>query len=308
MPQNGERQHLSVWALVVTTAIAFGSGGLLSKGLIDRGVDPFTVTAVPFLSAAVLSWVVAVRMNNINRNAIVPGVILGVFNSSIPALFFNIGFETLPAGLVTLIISLGPAVTAAVAHLVFTDERFNVRKGLGLVLAFTGVVGLVAAPGVIEGPSYTGAAWTTAGALIAGTSAVLARWYAVRHGGLALLPAQMTAAGITPVVAAAVVGRSLVPGAGFAGGDIPIMVAMGVFASYLGFRAMMLANERGTTGQVAVVPYLLSLIGVTGGIVFFAETLTPSIVAGGALILIGVTLGGRASESTDVGRVPPAGT
>ena len=286
--------------LVVTTAIAFGSGGLLSKGLIDRGVDSFTVTAVPFLTAAVLAWVVAIRMGNFRRGAIAPGVVLGILNTSIPALFFNIGFETLPAGLVTLIISLGPAVTAAVAHLVFADERFNPMKGLGLVIALSGVVGLVAAPGVIEGTSYTGAAWTTAGSLIAGTSAVLARWYAVRHGGLALLPAQMTAAGLTPLVAAVIVERSLVPVGGFAGGDIPIMVTIGVFASYLGFRSIMLANERGTTGQVAVVPYLLSLIGVTGGIVFFDETLTPWIVAGGALILIGVTLGGQASRSTTV--------
>ncbi len=290
---------------MVFTAITFGSGGLLSKGLIDRGVDSFTVTAVPFLSAAVLAWVIAVRMGNIDRRAVVPGLVLGAVNSSIPALFFNIGFETLPAGLVTLIISLGPAVTAAVAHLVFTDERFNVMKGLGLVVALVGVVGLVAAPGVIEGASYAGAAWATAGSLVAGTSAVLARWYAVRHGGLALLPTQMTAAGITPLVIAAIVGRSLVPADGFAGGDIPIMVTIGVFGSYLGFRSMMLANERGTTGQVAVVPYLLSLIGVTGGIVFFDEKLTPWIVAGGALILVGVTLGGRASESTEVRRDSP---
>ncbi len=290
---------------MVFTAIAFGSGGLLSKGLIDRGVDSFTVTAVPFLSAAVLAWVVAARMGNIDRRAVVPGLVLGAVNSSIPALFFNIGFETLPAGLVTLIISLGPAVTAAVAHLVFTDERFNVMKGLGLVIALAGVVGLVAAPGVIEGASYAGAAWATAGSLVAGTSAVLARWYAVRHGGLALLPTQMTAAGITPLVIAAIVGRSLVPADGFAGGDIPIMVTIGVFGSYLGFRSIMLANERGTTGQVAVVPYLLSLIGVTGGIVFFDEKLTPWIVAGGALILVGVTLGGRASESTEVRRDSP---
>ena len=292
------RRPLSVWPLVIFTGFVFGSGGLLSKSLIDRGVDSFTVTGIPFAIAAICAWVIAAKTGEARRAAFGPGVILGVFNSALPALFFNIGFETLPAGLVTLIISLGPAITAAIAHLVFTDERFNVMKGLGLVVALTGVLALIAAPGVIEGTSYHGAAWTILGALLAGTSAVLSRWYAVRHGGVALVPSQLTAAGITPFVAAAIFGRSLIPAGGFAGGDLPIMAAMGLFASYAGFRTLMLANERGTTGQVAMVAYLIPLVGVTGGIVFFAERLTLWIVLGGMLILAGIFLGGRASAST----------
>ena len=292
-----QQQPFSVWTLVVFTAVAFGSGGLLSKGLIDRGVDSFTVTAVPFLAAGAVGFVVAGRRGDFRRAAIVPGIVLGIFNSAMPALFFNIGFETLPAGLVTLIISLGPTITAALAHLVFADERFNMMKGIGLAVALAGVIGLVAAPGVIEGASYRGAAWVTAGSVVAGSSAVLARWYAVRHGGRALIPSQLTTAGVTPLIAAAAFGRQMIPRGGFAGGDIPIMVAIGIGASYLGFRSLMIANERGTTGQIAVVPYLLPLIGVTGGIVFFDEQLTPWIVIGGLLILAGVAIAGRASKS-----------
>ncbi len=300
MPLLKRGQPLSVWPLVIFTGVAFGSGGLLSKSLIDRGVDSFTVTSVPFLTAGVVAWVVGAWSGDLRRTAIAPGIILGVLNSSLPALFFNIGFETLTAGLLTLIITLGPSVTAAVAHLVFPDERFNAMKGLGLVVALGGVGALVAAPGLIEGASYRGALWATAGAFLAGTSAVLARRYAMRHGGLALVPAQMTAAGITPLVVAAIIGRSLVPDGGFAGGDIPIMALIGIIGSYFGFRAMMLANERGTTGQVAMIAYLIPLVGVTGGIIFFSETLTPWIILGGALILTGVALGGRASAPRPV--------
>ncbi len=298
MPLFTRGQPLSVWPLVVFTAFAFGFGGLLSKGLIDRGVDSFTVTAGPFLTAGLVAWVVAWVSHDVRRRAIGPGILLGVFNSSLPALFFNLGFETLTVGLVTLIVTLGPSVTAAVAHVVFPDERFNAMKGLGLGVALAGVAALIVAPGVIEGTSYRGALWATAGAFLAGTSAVLSRWYAVRHGGLALIPAQLTSAGLTPLVVAAFVGRSLVPEGGFAGGDIPIMALIGVVGSYLGFRSMMLANERGTTGQVSMIAYLIPLFGVIGGIIFFAETLTPWIVLGGGLILTGVSLGGRASAPT----------
>jgi drug/metabolite transporter (DMT)-like permease len=245
----------------------------------------------------VFAWIVAWAAGDLRASALAAGATLGVLNSGVPALLFNIGYETLPAGIVALIVSLGPAVTAAIAHVVFADERFNPMKGTGLLLAFVGVGALVVAPGVIEGASYRGAAWTTAGALVAGSSAVLARWYAIRHGALALIAPQLTVAGVTVLVLGLVLGRSLIPDAGFAGGDIPIMVAIGLVASYGGFRSLMLANERGTTGQVAMVAYLIPLVAVTGGIIFFNEELTPWIIVGAALILAGIALGGRASVS-----------
>ena len=293
------RNPLSVWALVPFTALMFGSAGLMSKFLIDNGVDAFTVTGVPGVFGAAAAWLIGTRRGEITRAALVPGLVLGVTNSAIPPLFFNLGFETLSAGLVTLIITLGPSITAAVAHLVFRDERFNRLKGLGLLVALVGVTALVSALGVIEGASYRGAAWTSVGALIGGTSAVLARWYAVRHGGPALLPTQLTAAGLTPLIAGLVFGRQLIPDGGFLFRDIAALALMGVIAAYVGLRAMMLANQRGTTGQVSMVAYMLPLIGVVGGIIFFDEVLTAWIVLGGALILGGVALGGRGSRPTE---------
>ena len=46
------------------------------------------------------------------------GVLLGFFASLGPSLVFNIGFDRLPAGINTLLISLGPIFTAIVAHFV----------------------------------------------------------------------------------------------------------------------------------------------------------------------------------------------
>lgn len=292
----------SVWPLVIFTGLAWGSGGLLSKGLVDGGVDPFTVTAGPFLVAGVVAWFVAWRSGSVRRDAIAAGVALGAVASGLPALFFNIAYETLPAGLVTLILSLGPVITAGAAHAVFDDERFTRAKGLGLLLAFGGVGLLVFAPGVIEGASYRGAAWTLAGAVIAGSTAILVRRYAVRYGALALVAPQLTAAGLTPIVVGTIVGRQLVPMGGFTAGTVFILALIGVGASYAGFRAILLANEIGTTGQVAMVSYLIPLVGVSGGIVFFGERLTGWIIAGAVLILAGVVLGGHASRPNRIVR------
>ncbi len=291
-----ETRRISVWYLISFTGLAWGGGGLASKWLVNGSVDAYTVTAGPFLVAALVAWCAAALAGNIRSEAIPAAVFLGVVNSAIPALFFNIGYETLSAGLVTLLVSFAPVVTAGVAHLVFLDEAFNPLKGAGLVLACAGVAALVVAPGVIEGASYGGAAWVIAGAVIAGSTAVATRHLAMKHGALALIAPQLTAAGLTPVVAGLLVGRSLIPASGFTVTEVAVIAAIGVVASYGGFRAILLANEAGTTGQVSMVAYLIPLVGVTGGIAFFDETLTSGIVMGAILILSGVMLGGRGSR------------
>ena len=113
-----------------------------------------------------------------------------------------------------------------------------------------------------------------------------------------MIAPQLTAAGITPLLAGLLIGRSLVPDGGFAVREILILIGVGLFASYAGFRSLMLANQRGTTGQVAMVAYLIPLIGVFGGIVFFDERLTAWVALGGALILSGIAVAGRASAPT----------
>ncbi len=287
-----------VWPFVIYTGVVFGTNGLFAKSLIDRGVDTYAVTALPFFFAAGLAWAVAWRRSELDGRALIAGLVLGSINSALPTLFFNLGLETLPAGLVTLLASFGPVVTAVTAHLVFTDERFSRRKGLGLLVAFGGVATLVATPGVIEGASYRGALWAVGAAVIAGTTGVVARIYAIRHGGVALLPTQLTVSGLIPLGVGVVVGRSVIPWHGIAASDLMILAGMGIVASYLGFRSMMLANQRGTTGQVSMLAYLMPLVGVVGGVVFLHEDFTFAIAAGAALILAGIGIGGRASAPT----------
>lgn len=281
--------------LILYTGLAWGSGGLVSKGLVNDGVDAFVVTAAPFAVAALIALVVDVRATHPDRRAIGAGLFLGTVNTALPALFFNIGYETLPAGLLTLILSVGPVVTAVVAHFVFVDEPFRPAKAAGLGLSFAGVAVLSLAPGVIEGTSYVGLAWVLAGVAIAGSTAVLSRRFAVAHGGRRLVGAQLPAAAITPIALGLITGRPMIPTAGFEAWHIVALLAIGTFASYGGFRAVMRASEIGTTGQVSVIGYLIPVVGVAGGALFFGERITTAVLVGGVLIVAGVGITGRAS-------------
>ncbi len=294
-PSSSAAPRLGVWPLVILTGLVWGGGGLLSKGLIDAGVDSFAMTGFPFLIGGLLALVIARARGELRPSAVGPAVLLGAVNSSLPALLFNLGYETLSAGVVTLVLSLGPVFTAVAAHFAFSDERFRVEKAAGLTLAVAGVAFLAFSPGGTERPSFRGILFVLAGALTSGLTAIWSRRFAVRHGARALIAPQLLAAGLLPISMAVALGRSLAPNGGFSGRQLIVFVLIGVVASYGGFRAVMLANETGTTGQVSVVAYVIPVVGVIGGVVFFGDAITTGIAIGGALILAGLAVVGSAS-------------
>jgi drug/metabolite transporter (DMT)-like permease len=274
----------------------WGSGGLISKGLIDDGVDSFSMTGLPFLVGGIAALGIALLHRDLVARAIVPAIVLGAVNSAVPALLFNLGYETLAPGVVSLVLSLGPVFTAVSAHFTFADERFSAGKGLGLLVAVAGVAVLSMSPGAADArPSPHGVALVLAGAAIAGATAVLSRRYAMRHGASALVAPQLLAAGLTPLLLGPLFGRDLVPAGGFTITHLAGFALIGLIASYGGFRAIMRANETGTTGQVSVVAYVIPIVGISGGVWFFSEPVTAGVVIGGSMILAAIGIIGRAS-------------
>ena len=130
--KTSNRFQKSIWGFVAFTGVSFGAGGLLVKKFTNDGIDAFTVTWVPFLFGGILALAHGIVTKQLRRSAVPSGVLLGFFASLGPSLVFNIGFDRLPAGINTLLISLGPIFTAIVAHFVLADERFNLLKALDL--------------------------------------------------------------------------------------------------------------------------------------------------------------------------------
>jgi drug/metabolite transporter (DMT)-like permease len=67
----------------------------------------------------------------------------------------------------------------------------------------------------------------------------------------------------------------------------------GVFATAFAFSAWQRGISRIGANRVLVYQYLITIVGVTSGIVFFGETLSVNKIAGGAVILLGVYLARR---------------
>ena len=96
---SSNKLSTSVWTYVAFTGLTFGAGALLVKKLTNDGIDPFTITWIPFLISGALAFGTGYRRNQLSKAAVLPGIVLGVLAGAGPSLIFNYGFDELPAGL-----------------------------------------------------------------------------------------------------------------------------------------------------------------------------------------------------------------
>lgn len=280
------------WFYIVFTGVMFGSLGLCTKYLTGEGISPFLCAAIPFAITGILAVLVSRRILPDTPWAL--GMALGSINAAAPALLFNIGFNELPASVVTIVLALGPVFTAVTAHFAMHDDRFTLAKGAGLVVSFAGVGILAGAPsGSVS--SLPALLITLAGAAVSGSSLVWVKRITLTHPPRMVLPAMMAGAGVTALVVASLTGNppwSLRAGAG----EIALLVAMGV-GGLLTFYSSLKANELNPASRAGLMGYLVPLVGVLGGVLLFSEPLTVSLLFGGAAIIAGVALVGGANRA-----------
>ena len=274
----------TVWGFVAFTVISFGAGGLLVKKFTNDGLDAFTVTWIPFLVGGFIAFIHGMLRKELVLSAVPAGMLLGLFSSLGPSLIFNTGFDRLPAGINTLLISLGPIFTAIVAHFVFADERFNLLKALGLITAYAGVA-VLAFGSLDDGGDIVDILLVLGGAAIAGGAGVLTRHLTLRHEPMALMAPNLLIAGLISMILTFSFDLGTRPANGFASWHIPMLFVFGLI-TYLSFLSILKANQIGTTGQVSVIGYFLPLFGVVGGVIFFNEKVSLSLLMGGVLILL----------------------
>ena len=294
--------RLGPWPFIVFTGTLFGTGGLIAKGLLDDGFNPFTITWMPALIGAVVIYLI--RRPRPTLAQVGAASVLGVMSTAAPALFFNFGFQRLPAGTASLLVALGPTITALIAHFVFADERFNGIKAAGLGAALLGVFVLSSGSGDGE-TSLAGVGFMVIGSLFGGTGAIFGRSFAVKYGAQDLISAQLMSAAVSVGLLALIGGQGVAPDGGWERWHVIALLGLGAVTLF-GFGAMLKANEIGTTGQVSVIGYLVPVVGVVGGVLVFNDAVTTSVVLGGLLIFGSISLIaiGSKSRHSDASRWP----
>jgi drug/metabolite transporter (DMT)-like permease len=298
-PSETHRPWLPVAAVVVTLALwasAFVairhlghdfSAGALSLGRLAVGAVSLGVVAL---------WRGVPRPGRGDWLSLVAiGVLwFGVYNLAI-----NQGEQHVDAGTAAMLLQISPVLIALLATL-FLGERFTAWLGLGLTLAFAGVVLIgLSQPGGHNDLVGVGLCLLAAlvysislvvqKPLVSRLSALHVTWLACTIGAIACLPFG---------------GQLVHDTADASASDIWWVVYLGLFPTAIAFTTYAFALRHMTASSLGITTYLVPPLTIFLGWAFLGEVPPTMAYAGGALALVGVAVARRKPRAARVAPQP----
>jgi O-acetylserine/cysteine efflux transporter len=198
----------------------------------------------------------------------------------------------LPSGLAAVLIYLQPVLTGVLA-VPFLGESLGWAKVVGLLVGFAGIV--VVSAGALQGHvSVIGVVYAVTGALVWSLGTIAFKRYADRVDAWWAVALGFLVGGMVLSVA----------GAAFEGTDIDWsseFVAAFVYASVIGtalsWSLWFGLVGSGEAGRVASYIFFVPVVSLVIGGLVLHESLGPSVLAGAALVIVGVYLVNRRSDA-----------
>jgi len=288
------RTETRVITAILAASAGWGLAGVGTRAAFNQGATTLTVVAVRtgVAAFAVVLYGALARVR-ISRTAWWHGIQIGIPRIGLSPLFFIASLQHISAGVEGLIITLIPAATAALAFAAL-GERLGVRQVAGLLVGLAGttvIIGSGASGLATGGNAALGGGLALIGVAFAALSGVLSRKYAPRHSTRTLALPMFVSGALTAALIAAVIGpvnmTELEPGTWL------LLIALGLGSTLLPFGASLFASRHATAAVVSLTGYLAPLVGVIAGVVLLDEQITPTILLGGILALVGVALVSR---------------
>jgi len=277
------------WALLLVLSLLWG-GSFFFVGVAVKALPPFTIVALRVGLAAPILWIV-IRLLGI-AVPVAPKIwaaflAMGVLNNVIPFSLIVWGQTQIASGLASILNATTPLFTVVVAGALLADERLSPRKGMGVVIGFTGAV-------VLIGGDVLG---TAGGAPVLAQLAILGASLSYAFAGT--FGRRFARWGVAPMVTAAgqVTGSSLVlvplalvvdqpwtlptPGAFVVMSVVALALVSTALAYGIYFRIL---GTAGTT-NLLLVTFLIPVTANLLGVLVLGETLSGAHLLG--MVLIG---------------------
>jgi drug/metabolite transporter (DMT)-like permease len=279
-------------------ALIWGSAFLWIK-LADRGFSPVEVTLARLtLGAAVLLVIVLARRETIPR----PGrlwahiAVAALFANAVPYLLFAVAEQHVDSSTAGIINATTPLWTVMLALAVRHQKSVTSWQAAGLIVGFAGAV-------LIFTPWHTAGGLLSAGGLeclAASVSYAISYIYMDRYlarrgiGAVVLSACQLAAASVMLTIALTVTG---VQTPHFTAQSVAAIAVLGIigtgFAYVLNYQ--IITSEGATVAST--VTYLLPVVAIVLGVVVLDESITVMMLGGIALVLAGVALTRRRTQS-----------
>jgi drug/metabolite transporter (DMT)-like permease len=284
--------------LFLALGLIWGSA-YLAVEVIGPVIGPLALVAMRLgIGAALLTWIArsrAIRPPS-RRDALHIGVV-AITGLVIPFTLIAWSQRGIDAGLASIFSAATPLFTIVLASLVIADEPISLRRLGGVVIGFGGVVVVVS--GGIHGGGEPAALLAMLGAVVSyAITAVWTRRFLRGAPALGVAAGQVQIGFVVTAILALVFDR---PDLGALGPDgWAAIVWLGLVASGLAPIVYFRLIARWGASRTAVVNYLIPVVGIGLGAMVLGETLEPSAILGGLVVIAGVTL---ASASLPLARL-----
>jgi drug/metabolite transporter (DMT)-like permease len=226
-------------------------------------------------------------------------VVIGVLWFGVYHISLNQGERHVDAGTAAMLIQISPVLIALLATL-FLGERFTGWLGLGLGLAFAGVVLIgLSQPGGHN--DLVGVGLCLLAALVYSISLVVQKPLVAR---LSAIQVTWLACTIGAVVCLPFAGQLAHDTAHASASDVGWVVYLGVFPTAIAFTTYAFALRHMTASSLGITTYLVPPLTIFLGWLFLGEVPPTMAYAGGALALVGVAVARRKPRAPKVAPQP----
>lgn len=270
-------------------------GGLTAVGVhtVVKELAPLWAGAMRFAPAALLLFLLAllVRAPMPHGRALVGAILFGALDIGFSTGFLYWGMQAVPASVASITLAFVPLLTflLAMAH---RREAFSWRALIGALLAVAGMAVIFAAP-VNEGLPILPVLALLAGVACMAEANVVIKVFPESHP-ISLNAVAMTSGALILVLLSAFLGETLaMPGQPRTWFWMVYLIVIATCAVFILFIHVL---EHWSASAAAYAFVLMSVVGVIAAAILLDEPLTPSFIAGAALVLGGVYLGALAHQ------------
>ena len=287
-----------IYAKLFLTALFWG-GTFVAARVVTQELEPFSAALWRFvIASAVLTAVVVLHeggLPRLRRRQVVPVVLLGLTGVFAYNVLFFLGLKTITAGRAALIVANNPVFIALFSALLFR-ERLSIVNGIGIGVCLAGAVIVISRGdpgGLLSGGIGRGelfilgcvASWVSYSLIgkvvLRDLSPLAAVTWSCLIGAAALLPFAWQEGLVRQTALASPAAWAGLLFLGLPG------TAIGFLWYYEGIRAI-------GPSRAAVFINFVPVSAVLFGWLILSETLTRSLLTGGALVVVGVFLTNRA--------------
>ncbi|WP_233831048.1 DMT family transporter [Paraburkholderia sp. ZP32-5] len=282
--------------LLILAALWGASFLFIRVGVTDFGVAPLMALRVG-IGAIFLAIVLVARRPlrqsaSVLRTRALPLLMVGILNSAAPFCLFAYAELTLPAG-VTSVINASAPLWGALVGFLWLRDRLSALRTLGLAVGFLGVLMLVwdqivTPDGSSAAPLTIGLAAAAAlgATLLYGIAANYTKRYLTGVDALTVAAGTMIGATIV-LLPLAVIYWPAAPISARAWGAV---IALGVFCTGVAYMLFFHLIAVAGPARAIAVTFVIPIFGILWGALFLGESVSPGMLEGCAVILVGTAL------------------